>query len=74
MLELGQILGLLAAVVLIVAVAMWAKLGLSRVPHPIHGRPAANPLPVEFASQTMVLAFGLSTLAAIFAMVGWIGL
>jgi hypothetical protein len=74
MLELGQILGLLSAVLLIVAVTAWAKLSLSRAPQAIHGCPVANPGPVEFASRLIVVAFALSVPAAIFAVVGWIGL
>ena len=73
MLELGQVVGLFSAVVLAVAVAAWAKLGWSPSPLSMDGRSADNPAPVEFASQVMVLAFGLSALAAIFAVVGWIG-
>lgn len=74
MLELGQILGLFSAVVLALAVAAWAKLGWIPAPHPIDGRSPDNPGPVEVASRIMVLAFGLSALAAIFTVVGWIGL
>ena len=74
MLELGQVLGLLSAVVLVVAVAAWAKLRWTAAPHLVRGRTRAHPAGAEFASQIMVLAFGLSALAAIVAVVGWIGL
>lgn len=59
---------------LALAVAAWAKLGWIPAPHPIDGRSPDNPGPVEVASRIMVLAFGLSALAAIFTVVGWIGL
>ena len=74
MLEFGQILGLFSAVVLVVAVDSFVKLGWSSAPHAAHDRAAANPPQAELASRLMVVAFGLSALAAIFAVVGWIGL
>ena len=74
MLEIGQILGLFAAVVLGIAIVAWAKLAWSHAPHPIQSRSGANPSTAEFASQIMLLAFGLSAVAAIFAVVGRIGL
>ena len=75
MLELGQILGFLAAAVLIVAVAAWVKLGRRPALQRIDGRsPRANPAPAEFASQLVLAALGLSVVAALLAVVGWIGL
>ena len=72
MLEFGQLLGLFSALVLVVAVAAWAKLGWIAVLQPIRGRSGANPAPAELASRLIVLAFSLSALAAILAVVGWI--
>ena len=74
MLEFGQILGLFAAVVLGIAIAAWAKLAWSHAPHPIQSRSGAGSSIAEFASQIMVLAFALSAVAVIFAVVGLIGL
>jgi hypothetical protein len=74
MLEFGQILGLFSAAMLVIAVAAWVKLRWGAALHPVDGRSGVNPAPAEFASLLLVLAFGLSALAAIFAVVGWIGL
>ena len=73
MLEFGQMVGLLSAGFLIVAVAAWVRLWRRPVLQPIDGHPAAIPTQTELASQLMVLAFGLSALAAILAVLGWIG-
>jgi len=75
MLEFGQILGLLSAVVLFAALVAWAKLGWNRVPNPIHGRSEPDFFaPAESTSGLILLALGLSAVAAIFAVGGWIGL
>jgi len=74
MLELGQMLGLLAAVMLAVAVVAWAKLRWRPAQRAIGGREVDKPAPAELASQLLVLAFGLSALAAVVSAVGWIGL
>ena len=73
MLEFGQMLGLLSALVLIVAVAAWVKLGLRPALPGVHGA-GGNPGTTEVASQLIVAAFGLSALAAVLAVAGWIGL
>jgi fumarate reductase subunit D len=73
MLEFGQMLGLLSALVLIVAVAAWVKLGLYPALHRVHGE-GGNLASIEVASRLIVAAFGLSALATVFAVVGWIGL
>ena len=74
MLELGQMLGLLAAVMLAVAVVAWARLRWRPARRPSGGREVDKPASGEFASQLLVLAFGLSALAAVVTAVGWIGL
>lgn len=74
MLELGQIIGTLAAVVLLVAIAAWVNVGRSPVLQPVDGPPDAKRRPAEMASRLLMLAFGLSMLAALLAAVGSIGL
>lgn len=66
-------LGLLSALVLVVAVTAWVKLGLRPALPGVHGA-GGDPASTEVASQLVVVAFGLSGLAAILAVVGWIGL
>ena len=73
MLDFGQMLGLLSALVLIVAVAAWVKLGFRPVQPGVHGA-GGNLASTEVASRLIVAAFGLSVLAAVLAVVGWIGL
>jgi len=74
MLEFGQILGFFSALVLAAALVAFVKFGGNPVLHPVHGRPGANSEPAELASGLMVLAFGLSAIAAVLAVAGWIGL
>jgi uncharacterized membrane protein len=74
MLELGQTLGFFSAVLLIVACAAWVNLSRGSRLQPIDGPPEANRAPTEFASRLLALAFGLSAVAAVLAVVGWIGL
>jgi len=74
MLEFGQILALLSVVVLFVAGGLWSRLAWSRAPHPTHGRFAADFAPPESVSRLIAVALALSTLAAILAVAGWIGL
>jgi hypothetical protein len=51
----------------------WVKLGLRPALPGVHGA-GGNPASTEIASQLIVAAFGLSVLAAVLAVVGWIGL
>lgn len=69
--ELGQMLGIFAAIVLALAIAAFVKVAWQRVnPRLV----PLGPAPGETASRLIVVAFGLSVLAAIVAVVGWIGL
>lgn len=71
MLETAQFIAVLSAVFLIVAVAAWAKLLLRPVLQPQVGSVAANVGNVEMASQLIVLAVGLSAVAAFLAVTSW---
>ena len=74
MLELGQILGVLSAVLLLVAGAAWVKRDRAPELQPIGQPPEALRAPNELASQLLALAFCLSAVAAVLAVVGQIGL
>jgi hypothetical protein len=74
MLEFGQILGLFSAVVLTAALVAFLKLGWNPVLLPVHGRARDESEQAELASRLMVLAFGVSVIAAVLAVAGWIGL
>ncbi len=65
--EVAQAIGWLSAVVLIVAVGAWLKLLFRPALQRLDGRPPANGGRFEAASQLIVLAVGLSSVAAILA-------
>lgn len=70
--EVAQFLALVAGLSLIASVAVWA--GILRGPflQRLDGGRASNVGPAELAMQALVLAFGLSALAALLTIVGWI--
>ena len=72
--EAAQILGLFSAAVLIVAVLTWVRLGRESALLRLDGRSISNSRQAELASQLLVLAFGLSAVAALLAIAGWVGL
>jgi hypothetical protein len=72
--EAAQILGLGSAAMLIAAVLTWVRLGRGPALQGLDGRSESISGQAELASQLLVLAFGLSAIAAILAVMGWIGL
>ena len=72
MFEVARLLGIVAAVSLIASVGVWA--GILRGPlfERLDGWRKSNRAPAELAIQALVLALGLSALAAVLALVGWI--
>jgi|SoiMethySBSTD1v2_1073268.scaffolds.fasta_scaffold621420_2 uncharacterized protein (DUF697 family) len=72
--EAAQILGLFSAAMLIVAVLTWVRLGRESALLRLDGRSISNSRQAELASQLLVLAFGLSAVAALLAIAGWVGL
>ena len=75
MLEFGQILGFFSAAVLALAVAAWVRLGSRPAWLSVRGRSGDDQVRgAERASRVLVLALGLSILAAISSVIGWIGL
>lgn len=71
MLESAQSLGWFAGILLIVAVIAWVKLFRGPKLQAVGDRGAASVSKVEIASQLLVLAAGLSGIAAILAVAGW---
>ena len=71
MLEVARVLGFLAAIVLLVAVAAWIKLFRGAQLRRLDGR-AAKAGNAEIASQLLVLSAALSAVAAALAVAGWI--
>lgn len=72
MLEVARIIGALSAVLLVVAVAAWVKLAGGPVLQRLKGRAVSNSSEAEFASRLVVLALGLSVVAAVLAVYAWI--
>jgi hypothetical protein len=72
MLEFARVLGVLSAVLLIVAVAEWVRLFRGPQLQRLDGSAAPKVRNVEIASQLLALAVALSAVAAILAVAGWI--
>lgn len=72
MLETARILGSFSAVLLLAAVAAWAKLLRGPLLQPIDRRAAWDRGEAGLASKLLVWAAGLSTAAAILAVTAWI--
>jgi hypothetical protein len=70
MLEAAGTLALLSALLLAVSVTIW---GMLRGPllQRLDGSRASNDGAAELAMKTLVLAFGLSSVAAVWAIVAW---
>jgi len=70
MLEAARILGGFSAVLLVAAIAAWVKLLRGPALQRLDGRPDRSSEQTEIASQMLVLAVGLSGIAAVLAVVG----
>ena len=71
MLEAARIIGCFSAVLLVTAIAAWVQLFRSPALQPIDGSAAPNGK-IEIASQLLVLAAGLSGVAALLAVAAWV--
>ena len=72
MVNAANILGVLAAVLLIMAVIAWVKLLRGPLLQRLDGRAGVDPAQGEFASQLLICAAALSTAAATLAIAGWV--
>jgi len=72
MTNVAVVLALCSALLLIVSVAIWAKVLRGPLMQRLDGGRQSNAKPAEIAAQLLVLAFVTSALAAILAIVGWI--
>ena len=71
MLEIARVVGFVAAILLLVAVAAWIKLFRGPELRRLDGR-AAKAGNAEIASQLLVLSAALSAVAAALALAAWI--
>ena len=72
MVEAGNVLGVLAAVLLLMAVIAWIKLIRGPLMQRIDGRTGTDLRQGEFASELIFWAAGLSSAAMFAAVAGWI--
>jgi hypothetical protein len=72
MVEASNILGVLSAVLLLMAVIAWIKLIRSPLMQLTDGRGWRDSAQAELASKLLFLAAGLSSAAAFLAISGWI--
>jgi hypothetical protein len=68
--EAGQILALLAALSLLASLAIWAALLRGPLLQRLDGQPASNAGLTALVIQLLMLAVGLSAVAAVLAVVG----
>jgi hypothetical protein len=72
MIDLSRILGFAAVALLILAIAVWLKLWRRPELARLHRFTASKIAEGEFASRLLVLAAGLSAVAAVLAIAGWV--
>jgi len=72
MVEAGNVLGVLAAALLLMAVVAWVKLIRGPLMQRTDGRTGTDPAQSEFASELILWAAGLSTAAMFLGVGGWI--
>ncbi len=72
MLEAARILALFSAVALFAGIMGWLKLFRHPALQRLDGRPEQAPRRAEAASQLLLLAVGMSAVAAVLAVAGWI--
>jgi hypothetical protein len=72
MTEAARILALFSAVLLALSFAIWARWLRGPLLQRLDGRRASNAEPARLAMQLLMLGFGISAVAAILAVAGWI--
>jgi hypothetical protein len=70
--EIAQTLAFLSALLMVISVAIWAKQLRGPLLQRLDGQRASNVTPAGIAMKLLMAAFGLSALAAVLAIVGWI--
>jgi hypothetical protein len=71
MIEASRIFGFFSLILLAVAIGAWLKLWRRPKLARLDGAGPPNPPESEFASRLLVVAAGLSAVAAILAIAGW---
>jgi hypothetical protein len=71
MLEAARVLGVISAVLLVASIGAWVRLLRGPALQRLDGRVGPNFAQAQLASQLLMLAAGLSAVAAILAVAGW---
>jgi hypothetical protein len=71
MLEAARVLGVISAVLLVAAIAAWVRLLRGPTLQRLDGRIGPDSGQAQVASQLLMLAAGLSAVAAVLAVAGW---
>lgn len=72
MIELASLLGGVSALLLLIAIAAWLKMGRTPLLRRLDGRAELDSAQGQAAAQLLVAALGLSAAAALLAVIGWI--
>jgi hypothetical protein len=72
MLVVAQMLAFSSAILLVTSIAIWAGLLRGPLLQRLDGSRAVNVRPAELAVKALALAVGVSALAALLAIVGWV--
>ena len=72
MFEVARALAFLSALLIVISLAIWAMGLRGPLLQRLDGRRASNAAPAALAIKLLTAAFGLSAIAALLAIVGWI--
>jgi hypothetical protein len=72
MLELARTLAFASALLMVISFVIWVSLLRGPLLQRLDGQRASNAAPAALAVKLLMLAFGVSAVAAILAIVGWI--
>jgi hypothetical protein len=70
--EVAQTLAFLSALLLLISFAIWSSWLRGPLLQRLDGQRASNAAPAGIAVKLLLAAFGVSALAAVLAIVGWI--
>jgi hypothetical protein len=70
--ELAQTLAFVAALLMVISIAIWSSWLRGPLLQRLDGQRAANAAPAALAMKLLIAAFGVSAVAAILAIGGWI--
>jgi hypothetical protein len=70
--EVAQALAFLSALLMVISFAIWSKWLGGPLLQRLDGQRASNAAPAALAIKLLISAFGVSALAAVLAIAGWI--